>query len=155
MRRRTCGSGLELSVAIGRCTEASGPRSPQKRFVNAVPRPSALCPRLSASGCLSVPALQCKVLDDVAPGLYLSLGPDLRGSRVLIGDVLYPLAANRRTTGSIISWWESRRPTFNLIVGSAGVVTLGVVKLISWLPPHTLMPIAWQPVVVYGVLANV
>jgi len=74
---------------------------------------------------------------------------------VLIGDVLYPLAANRRTTGSIISWWESRRPTYNLIVGSAGVVTLGVVKLISWLPPHMPMPIAWQPVVVYGVLANV
>jgi len=74
---------------------------------------------------------------------------------VLIGDVLYPLAANRRTTGSIISWWESRRPTYNLIVGSAGLLTLGAVKLISWLPPHTPMPIGWQPVVVFGALANV
>jgi hypothetical protein len=74
---------------------------------------------------------------------------------VLIGDVLYPLAANRRTTGSIIGWWESRRPTYNLIVGSAGLLTLGAVKLISWLPPHAPMPIGWQPVVVFGVLANV
>jgi hypothetical protein len=74
---------------------------------------------------------------------------------VLIGDVLYPLAANRRTTGSIITWWESRRPTYNLIVGSAGLLTLGAVKLISWLPPHTPMPIGWQPVIVFGALANV
>ena len=74
---------------------------------------------------------------------------------MLIGDVLYPLAANRRTTGSIVAWWESRRLTYNVIVGSTGVVSLGVIKLISLLPPHMPMPIAWQPVVVFGVLANV
>jgi hypothetical protein len=74
---------------------------------------------------------------------------------LLIGDVLYPLAANRRTTGSIIAWWESRRPTYNLIVGAAGVVSLGVIKLISLLPPHSPMPLGWQPIVAFGVLANV
>jgi hypothetical protein len=74
---------------------------------------------------------------------------------VLIGDVLYPLAANRRTTGSIVAWWESRRPTYNLIVGSAGVITIGVIKLISVLPPHLALPLDWRPVVAYGVLANV
>jgi hypothetical protein len=74
---------------------------------------------------------------------------------VLIGDVLYPEAANRRTTTSIIGWWETRRPTYNLIVGSAGLVTLGVVRVVSWLPPHMPMPIGWQPIVVYGVMANV
>jgi hypothetical protein len=74
---------------------------------------------------------------------------------VLIGDVLYPLAANRRTTGSIISWWESRRPTYNLIVGSAGLVTLGVLRVISSLPPHLPMALDWRPVVAYAVLANV
>lgn len=74
---------------------------------------------------------------------------------MLIGDVLYPLAANRRTTGSIISWWESRRPTYNLIVGSAGLVTLGVLRVISSLPPHLPMALDWRPVVAYAVLANV
>ena len=74
---------------------------------------------------------------------------------MLIGDVLYPAAANRRTTGSIIAWWETRRPTYNLIVGSAGLVTLGALRLISWLPPHAPMPLDWRPVVAYGVLANV
>jgi hypothetical protein len=74
---------------------------------------------------------------------------------VLIGDVLYPLAANRRTTGSIIAWWESRRPTYNLMVGAAGVVTIGVIKAISLLPPHLAMPLDWRPVIAYGILANV
>lgn len=79
----------------------------------------------------------------------------MTSARMLIGDVLYPLAANRRTTGSIIGWWESRRPTYNLIVGSAGLVTVGVIRLITALPPHMSMPLGWQPVVVFGVLANV
>lgn len=74
---------------------------------------------------------------------------------MLIGDVLYPVAASRRTTGSIIAWWESRRLTYNGMVGAAGLVTLGALKFIFWLPPHMPMPIMWQPIVAYGVLANV
>jgi hypothetical protein len=69
--------------------------------------------------------------------------------------MLYPEAANRRTTASIIAWWEARRPTYNLIVGSAGLLSLGVVRIVTWLPPHIAMPIGWQPIVVFGVMANV
>lgn len=74
---------------------------------------------------------------------------------MLIGDVLYPPAASRRTLGSIVGWWESRRLTYNIFVGSAGLVTLGVIRLISWLPPQLPMNLGWEPVVAYGVLANV
>ncbi len=73
---------------------------------------------------------------------------------MLVGDVLYPLAAQRRTAGSIIGWWESRRLTYNLFVGSAGLVTLGVVRLISWLPPQMPMNMPWQFPIAYGVAAN-
>jgi hypothetical protein len=73
---------------------------------------------------------------------------------VLIGDVLYPPATNRRTLGSIVGWWESRRLTYNVFVGSAGLATLGVIQLISWLPPQMSMHLGWQPIVAYGVLAN-
>jgi hypothetical protein len=74
---------------------------------------------------------------------------------VLIGDILYPVAANRRTVGSIIGWWESRRLTYNVFVGSAGLLTLGVLRLIAFLPPRLPAAPPWQLVVVYGVLANV
>jgi len=74
---------------------------------------------------------------------------------VLIGDVLYPLAAQRRTTGSIIGWWESRRLTYNVFVGCAGLVTLGVIRLISVLPPQMPMNMPWQFPIVYGLAANI
>ena len=74
---------------------------------------------------------------------------------MLIGDVLYPAAAQRRSTGSIIGWWESRRLTFNVFVGCAGLVTLGVIRLVSWLPPQMPMGMPWQFPIVYGVAANV
>ena len=72
-------------------------------------------------------------------------------------EFLFPAPA-RRTVGSIVGWWESRRLTYNVIVGTAGVVSLGVVTTILHLPPKAL-PIAvlppWQPIVVFAVLANV
>lgn len=73
----------------------------------------------------------------------------------LIGDVLFPAADYRRTTLSLLNWWESRRLTFNLVVGGAGVVTLLVVRAISLMPPGVPMVFDWRPVVAYGVLANV
>jgi hypothetical protein len=73
----------------------------------------------------------------------------------LIGDVLFPPADYRRTTVSLLSWWESRRMTYNLIVGSTGLFSLVTVRLISLLPPGVPAPIAWQVIVVYGVMANV
>jgi hypothetical protein len=73
----------------------------------------------------------------------------------LLGEVLFPPADYRRTTLSLLNWWESRRATFNIIVGSAGVVTLVVVRVISWMPPGVPVPFDWRPVAAYGLLANV
>lgn len=72
----------------------------------------------------------------------------------LLGEVLFPPADDRRTTLSLLNWWESRRGTFNVIVGSAGIVTLVVVRLISWIPPGLPMAFDWRPVAAYGLLAN-
>ena len=57
--------------------------------------------------------------------------------------VLFPAPAEVRTTGAIFRWWESRRLTFNLVVGGVGLVTLAAMKVIALLPP-----------LAYGVLAN-
>ena len=73
----------------------------------------------------------------------------------MLGDLLFPPADYRRTTASLLTWWEARRGTYNLIVGATGLLTLLVVRLISWMPPGIPMPIDWRPIVVYGVLANV
>lgn len=71
-------------------------------------------------------------------------------------EFLFPAPAPRRP-GAILAWWERRRLPYNLAVGAAGVVSLLTVTLLSWLPPAApqlgLPP--WQPVVAFGVLANV
>ena len=63
-----------------------------------------------------------------------------------------------RTPTEVIGWWESRRGTFNLVVGGTGLVTLAAVHLISRIPPSG-MAIPWQPTLfiplAYGVLANI
>lgn len=74
---------------------------------------------------------------------------------MLLGDILFPPAAYRRTTPSIVAWWEARRGTYNLIVGGTGLFTLVVLRLISWLPPFLTLPFDWRPIVAYGLLANV
>jgi len=73
----------------------------------------------------------------------------------LLGDVLFPPADYRRTTASLLNWWETRRATFNIVVGATGVVTLLVIRVISWMPPGVSVPFDWRPVVAYGVAANV
>jgi hypothetical protein len=69
-------------------------------------------------------------------------------------DFLYAPPAPRTVPG-IIKWWESRRLKYNLIVGGTGVFSLAAIRLLSSLPPHPLhIPYIWQPIVMYGVLAN-
>jgi hypothetical protein len=71
-----------------------------------------------------------------------------------IADFLYPVPAARRP-GAIIRWWEARRIPFNLIVGASGVVSLGIISLISILPPSAHgFSIPFLGIVAYGVLAN-
>src|SRR5687768_2608376 len=57
----------------------------------------------------------------------------------------------------MFNWWESRRPTFHIVVGAAGLVTLTAINLIAVLPPlsMTMQVTVFLPgVLVYGVLAN-
>ena len=69
--------------------------------------------------------------------------------------LLFPAPAEVRSTASIFRWWESRRLTFNVIVGGAGLVTLAAVKFIALLPPLSMsMPVAWPGVLMYGFFAN-
>ena len=74
----------------------------------------------------------------------------------LIQEVLFPLPAVRRTPFGILTWWESRRLVFNLIVGATGLVTLGTIAAISMIPPglpRFLPPIPL--ILAYGALANI
>ena len=81
--------------------------------------------------------------------------PQRKPSMTAIAEFLFPAPAERRPT-AIIRWWEARRLQYNLIVGSAGVVSLSAVLLADILVfgggenPSML----WVPVVVFGVLAN-
>ena len=69
-------------------------------------------------------------------------------------DFLYPTPAPRNTLG-IIKWWEARRLKYNLIVGGAGSISVLAGMLFSSLPPYSFsIPMVWQPIVVFGVLAN-
>ena len=71
-------------------------------------------------------------------------------------EFLFPAPA-KRSVGSILGWWEKRRLPYNLIVGGAGVVSLAVASVVTALPPsaHGWGLVPWQPIVAFGVLANV
>jgi hypothetical protein len=69
--------------------------------------------------------------------------------------ILFPLPDYRRTPLTLLRWWESRRLTYNVAVGGAGLLTLAVLEAFSVLPPRLPGPaFPWQGVVVYAVLAN-
>ena len=69
--------------------------------------------------------------------------------------LFFPAPAEVRSTTSIFRWWESRRLTFNVIVGAAGVVTLTAVNLIALLPPLSIhVGVFWPAVILYGFFAN-
>jgi hypothetical protein len=69
--------------------------------------------------------------------------------------ILFPLPDYRRTPWTLLQWWESRRLTYNVTVGAAGLLTLGVLAFVSALPPRMAGPLfEWRGVVVYAILAN-
>jgi len=70
-------------------------------------------------------------------------------------EFLFPAPA-KRTAGSILAWWEKRRLPFNIMVGGAGLISLTTATVVSWLPPfsHPWGLVPWQPLVAFGVLAN-
>ena len=72
-------------------------------------------------------------------------------------ETLYPLPDLRRTPLSMLRWWESRRLRYNLLVGSAGLVTLSVFSAASVLLPWVGFASPGQVltvVAVYALLAN-
>ena len=70
-------------------------------------------------------------------------------------EFLFPAPA-RRTAGAIVGWWEKRRLVYNVAVGAAGVVGIGVGALFAALPPFSSVFLPpWQAVVVFGLGANV
>ena len=69
--------------------------------------------------------------------------------------LLFPAPAEVRDTATIFRWWESRRLTYNVIVGGAGVVTILAMKAIAMTPPLSMsMPIFWPGILAYGFFAN-
>lgn len=74
----------------------------------------------------------------------------------LVGEVLFPLPALRRTPMGILTWWESRRLVYNIIVGATGMVSLAFMGILSLVPPGLpgFLP-PWQAILAYGAMANV
>jgi hypothetical protein len=69
--------------------------------------------------------------------------------------LLFPAPAEVRNTASIFRWWESRRLTFNVIVGGAGLITLAAIKVIAMLPPLSMnVSLFWPGILAYGIFAN-
>ena len=63
-----------------------------------------------------------------------------------------------RTPASVIGWWEARRLPYNAVVGATGVVTVGVMQVLSRIgPAPDPMPIGITiaGAIAYGVMANV
>ena len=71
-----------------------------------------------------------------------------------LARLLFPLPDVRRSPGTLLLWWERRRPVYNAMVGGAGIITMGVLRMLELLPPHLGFTVPWQLVVLYGVLAN-
>ncbi len=68
-------------------------------------------------------------------------------------EFLFPEPA-RRTPGAIVGWWERRRLVYNLIVGASGLVSVASVSIVGSFLEGDLFIIPWQPIVAFGVLAN-
>ena len=68
--------------------------------------------------------------------------------------VLFPEPPLVRTPMRLLRWWESRRLTYNVVVGASGLITLGVIEAVSLVfGDHLSVP--WLLIAAYGVLANV
>jgi hypothetical protein len=70
--------------------------------------------------------------------------------------LLYPAPVWSRSPGAVIRWWERKRLTYNIVVGTAGLSTLLVVNALGLLPPGPRFAVVPLPaIIVFGVLANV
>jgi hypothetical protein len=67
---------------------------------------------------------------------------------------LFPVPDVRRNTATLFAWWECRRPAYNLVVGTTGLVSLAVLHAMSWLPLHVDFRVPVPVIIVYGLCAN-
>ena len=85
-------------------------------------------------------------------------GSDEERPPSFLTELLFPLPASRRSVVGIVTWWESRRLLYNVIVGATGLVTLGVVAIADAIAPTTgHLPNPLAPllgVLGYGFMAN-
>jgi hypothetical protein len=73
-----------------------------------------------------------------------------------LATLLFPNPALVRTPLSLFRWWESRRFSYNAAVAGAGAVTTGLIAALAHLPgPLHGVPIAWNLIGAYGIMANV
>lgn len=73
----------------------------------------------------------------------------------LLTELLFPLPASRRTVLGIVTWWESRRLLYNLIIGACGIVTVAVLiiaSLVAGRDPLRESPVV--PIIAYAIMAN-
>ncbi|MEX2152559.1 MAG: hypothetical protein WD825_04420 [Gemmatimonadaceae bacterium] len=55
----------------------------------------------------------------------------------------------------VVRWWESRRLTYNAIVGITGLGTLIYVNVLELVMGGGWLMVPWQAIVAYGVGANI
>jgi hypothetical protein len=72
-----------------------------------------------------------------------------------LAHLLFPVPDVRRSPATLLAWWERRRPTYNLIVGGSGLITLLALHTLSVLPPHVRFGVPWPVIILYGVCANI
>jgi hypothetical protein len=72
-----------------------------------------------------------------------------------LARLLFPVPDVRRSTATLFLWWERRRPTYNLIVGGAGVITVATLQAMRWLPPHLQLDAPLPMIALYAICANV
>ena len=72
-----------------------------------------------------------------------------------LAAVLFPEPTLRRHPLALLRWWESRRLTYNAIVGTSGLLSLLVLHLTVFPAPGLLNPMPWALAIAFGITANV
>lgn len=70
-------------------------------------------------------------------------------------EVLYPPPVMHRRPFTLLRWWESRRPFYNVVVGATGAITLAGAFLLTGGEFNPLNPGVLGGVIAYGLAANV
>ena len=84
---------------------------------------------------------------------YSSLHP--RSSVTAVSKYFFTPVYRPQGAMEVVRWWEQRRPVYNLAVGTAGLMSLGSLKLFAMLPPHPAsFDFPWPVIPVYALLAN-